>query len=152
MKPQDELMDVVHRQRVNMAHLLGIVTAKQLAFGSSDSKALTDLITREEKVLQTIQETERLRLRLMQALVSELEVDVRSDKLPKLSVLLDGRINAESMARLMDDEHELRRLITEVTEVNQRNLFIIRHMRKFVGELVNAIVGNKDRSIVDVKM
>ena len=152
MKPQDELLEVVHRQRVNMAHLLGIVTAKQLAFGSSEAKGLTELIAREEKVLQTIQETERLRLKLMQVLISDLEVEVRSDKLPKLSVLLDGRISAEPMARLLDDEHELRRLITEVTEVNQRNLFIIRHMRKFVGELVNAIVGNKDRSIVDVKM
>lgn len=147
----ENAVKLLEKQQKNLKTLLKITENKQLALVGTLDMKLDELIAKEEKILLTVNEAEKERRDSVEDILMHDGKEVNSARLPKMSELLKEKISSEELERIEAIEADMRETAAKIKKTNERNLFLIKHMRQFVNETMMTLFGSRQRSFIDRK-
>jgi hypothetical protein len=149
----DSTISMLKKQQQNFQSLLRITKEKQEALTANDNNLLTAVIGKEEKVLTAIQILEKDRIANLQILADDILPNRRNGSgLPKLHIMLKGRISEDELAAVQETEVSMHRIAAEIKMVNERNLFLIQLQRKLINDTINALIKDRRKAYIDKKV
>ena len=147
----ENLVSVLKSQENNLKHLLEIGLNKKEILVSGDNEKLVEIIKSEEQSLLTLQLNEESRLKLMCDLFNEYNIDNERYKLKILVDNLKGKVSSKILIGIINFEKSIKKLIAEITRINQLNMLLIQQSRNLLNETIHAVLNSSKRSIVDRK-
>jgi len=150
MKLQN-LISLLKSQEDNLKNLLKIGLNKKDVLVSGDNEKLIEIIQSEEQSLLTLQLNEESRLKIMHDLFKEYNIDNERYKLKVLIENLTGKVNSKLLIAITNSEKTIKKMISEITRLNQLNMLLIQQSRSIINETIQAVINSSKRSIVDRK-
>ena len=147
----EKLVSVLTSQEDNLRSLLQIGLNKKETLVHGDNEKLIDIIKAEEQSLLTLQLNEESRLKLMCDLFNEYDIDNERYKLKVLVENLKGKVSSKILIGIINSEKTIKKMIAEITRINQLNMLLIQQSRSLINETIHAVINSNKRSIVDRK-
>lgn len=147
----DKLITVLKELQNNLSMLLEIIKNKQKSLVERDDDSIKQSVKREEKVLLKIQSLEEKRIRAVETIYSENNLNIEDHKISTLLENLKSGLDENSIEALVDYKLNIKNLIFEIMKLNQQNMFLIQHTRQFFSETINAILSSTKKSLLDRK-
>lgn len=146
-----QLTEVLDQQYLNLKKLLGVVTDKQRALVERNIGKLEECIRQEEKILLNIQSVEKRRYEIITDLMHNLGLKETDFMLNSILPKLKESVSKNDFALLSKYEMEIKETAAKITEINERNKFLIQHSRQFINETISTLLNSKKDSILDRK-
>lgn len=148
----ENLIEILHREQEVLKALLDVSTLKQTSLVSNDRSVLDECTHKEEAILPRIKSIENERLREFNVLRSKFNINQNSNKLDEFLEVIKDRIDEEDFAELNILKEEIKNIVTDLSKLNQQNLYLINHSKNFLNETINTIVDKSEKSIIDRKV
>lgn len=147
----EKLITVLEKQNINLEKLLQSALEKQIALVNCSNNSIKESVSKEEKILLSIQITEENRLKLMEELFNELKIQNTRYKLEILLENIKSKVDDKIYKIIKTLELSIKKTIKEIQKVNQQNLILIQQSRSLISETITAVLNSKNRAIVDRK-
>lgn len=151
MNPK-ELLPVLEKLRISLEKLLENAKFKQTALVKMNDEQLIQAISDEEKYIKLVKENEKERLNKTIEIYKQNGKKFNDYKLTVFVKEFKDSLDDKSLKYFLGYEKLLKKLTTDVMNVNRQNLFLIEHSRQFITSLMNIIYQDKTRSLVDRKV
>ena len=112
---------------------------------------LNEVVALEEHNLLSIQITEENRLKIMQDLFNQYNIDNERYKLEILVSELNGKVDLKILNEITEGEKRIKNTINEINRVNHLNLVLIQQSRSLINDTIKAVINTSKRSILDRK-
>ena len=146
-----KLISVLGKQEQNIKNLFQIGLDKKGTLVSNNYNKLNEIVALEEQCLLSIQLTEEARLKIMQELFLEYNIDNNRYKLEILILNLKGKVDPQLLNNITDYEDKIKNTIKDVTSINSLNMMLIKQSKNLINETINAVVNFNSKSILDRK-
>ena len=146
------LIDLLCRQKENLKRLLENAKAKQKALVDNNRELLDECIRNEQKLILAVQKAEGGRLQIITEINKEQGFEENEYRLSRLTANLGEVLSHEAKGAIVKSERTIRGFINEITEINNQNLFLIRHSKQFIDSTLKAVFGSNTKSILDRKV
>lgn len=140
-----QLIHLYERQLEHLKELLEIAREKQRTLIASDSDKFSGVIAREEQVLSIVRVGEQNRLQVIAKVQQELYPGQDKRIKLKLSEMLTNQLAPQELMQLRRLEAETRDLVLQISRVNEQNLFLISHLRKYYTDTINNIMALQNK-------
>lgn len=147
----EKLIAVLEKQNINLEKLLQSVLEKQIALVNCSNENIKESVSKEEKLLLSIQLTEETRLKLMEEIFTEFNISNARYKLEVLLENIKNKIDSNLFKIISSLEISIKKTIKEIQKINQQNLILIQQSRSLINETITAVLNSKNRAIVDRK-
>ncbi|MBK7104413.1 MAG: flagellar export chaperone FlgN [Ignavibacteriae bacterium] len=147
----EKLIAVLEKQNINLEKLLQSVLEKQIALVNCRNENIKESVSKEEKLLLSIQLTEETRLKLMEEIFTEFNITNARYKLEVLLENIKNKIDSNLFKIISSLEISIKKTIKEIQKINQQNLILIQQSRSLINETITAVLNSKNRAIVDRK-
>lgn len=147
----EKLITVLEKQNLNLEKLLQTALEKQIALVNCNNDNIKESVSKEEKILLSIQIAEETRLKLMEELFDEYKIENERYKLEILIENIKSKLDSKIYKIIKTLELSIKKTIKEIQKVNQQNLILIQQSRNLVNETITALLNSKKRAIVDRK-
>ncbi len=147
-----ELYTTLSKHEQNLNELLQSVQRKQIALISMSHDGLEESIQHEEKLLIRIKEIEKERQNSLRNITLTYNVQFDSTKLKDIVEKLKQLVAENELKSLMLFEGKIKKLAEMISDVNNQNMFLIQHSKRFINETINTLLTNNKKSIVDRKI
>ncbi|MEI7812255.1 MAG: flagellar export chaperone FlgN [Ignavibacteria bacterium] len=144
----NDLLENLKLQRDNLEKFQAILQEKQRALVNFNYELLEQSTRKEERMLGSIQQTERIRLSIIKGLNAEFSIVDNPVKIINFVNSAKGRINGEYLKELIFQEKAIKELLPEIGKISQQNKYLIETSKAFIRETVNSLM-NAKRSILD---
>ena len=146
------LIKIYSQQLVNLEQLLEVVAEKRTALIATKYDEFEIAMRKEEKILMSVQATEKERSFAVEGILGRYFPNLRERTKAKLSTVLNGSVSPQELQKLAKLEAGIRTKVNTLKDENAHNLFLIHHLRTFYSGLMQALIGNKQSSLVDRKV
>ncbi|MFZ1292261.1 MAG: flagellar export chaperone FlgN [Melioribacteraceae bacterium] len=147
----EKLITVLEKQNINLEKLLQSVLEKQIALVNCNNNNIKESVSKEEKLLLSIQVTEEARLKLMEELFNEFNIKNVRYKLEVLIENIKNKIDNNIIKIISSLEISIKKTIKEIQKINNQNLVLIQQSRSLINETITILLNSKKRAIVDRK-
>lgn len=147
-----ELYTTLSKHEQNLNELLQSVQRKQIALISMSHDGLEESIQHEEKLLIRIKEIEKERQNSLRNITLTYNVQFDSTKLKDIVEKLKQLVAENELKSLMLFEGKIKKLAEMISDVNNQNMFLIQHSKRFINETINTLLTNNKKSIIDRKI
>jgi len=147
----EKLLVILEKQEGNLNKLLKFVLEKQVALVNNNNEGIKDSVSKEEKLLLTVQLTEEMRLKVMEEIFTNYQIDNERYKLSIMIENLKGKIDEKLIHNITLYEQRIKKVIKEVQKINQQNMLLIQQSRSLINETITAVLNLNNRTIVDRK-
>ncbi len=147
----EKLITVLEKQNINLEKLLQSVLEKQIALVNCNNSNIKESVSKEEKLLLSIQVTEEARLKLMEELFNEFNIKNVRYKLEVLIENIKNKIDNNIIKIISSLEISIKKTIKEIQKINNQNLVLIQQSRSLINETITILLNSKKRAIVDRK-
>ncbi len=145
------LISVLSEQELNLKKLLEIINEKKECLVNNKYERLNEVVALEEHNLLSIQITEENRLKIMQDLFNQYNIDNERYKLEILVSELNGKVDLKILNEITEGEKRIKNTINEINRVNHLNLVLIQQSRSLINDTIKAVINTSKRSILDRK-
>ena len=132
------LVEVINEEVRVFHELLDCLHCEQQAIVDDDIDAMTATTARKTEYVILAQRLEVERLRLVQMLSEQLEVDAEQADLQKLIAVIDSR-HSEDLARM---RQVLLDLNGKIRRTNENNAFLIRQSKRYTDRCLDILTGD----------
>jgi len=132
------LVEVINEEVRVFHELLDCLHCEQQAIVDDDIDAMTATTARKTEYVILAQRLEVERLRLVQMLSEQLEVDAEQADLQKLVAVIDSR-HSEDLARM---RQVLLDLNGKIRRTNENNAFLIRQSKRYTDRCLDILTGD----------
>jgi hypothetical protein len=147
----EKLLAILEKQETNLNQLLQSVFEKQVALVNNNNEGIKELVSKEEKLLLTIQLNEEMRLKAMEEIFSHYKIQNERYKLSILIANLNGKVHEKIIHNISLMERRIKKIIKEIQKVNQQNMLLIQQSRSLINDTITAVLNLNNRTIVDRK-
>ncbi|MBZ0182621.1 MAG: flagellar protein FlgN [Melioribacteraceae bacterium] len=147
-----ELYGSLQKHEKNLNELLETVQKKQIALISMSHQGIEDSIQLEEKLLIRVKEIEKERQSALDNLTLTYNTKFNSTKLSDVVEKLKNLVSEDELKSLSKFENKIKNLAEMISDVNNQNMFLIQHSKRFINETINTLLSNNKKSIVDRKI
>jgi hypothetical protein len=147
-----ELYGSLQKHEKNLNELLETVQKKQIALISMSHQGIEDSIQLEEKLLIRVKEIEKERQSALDNLTLTYNTKFNSTKLSDVVEKLKNLVSEDELKSLTKFESKIKNLAEMISDVNNQNMFLIQHSKRFINETINTLLSNNKKSIVDRKI
>ncbi|MAT57505.1 MAG: hypothetical protein CMF23_05985 [Ignavibacteriae bacterium] len=147
-----ELYSSLQKHEKNLNELLETVQKKQIALISMSHQGIEDSIQQEEKLLIRVKEIEKERQSALDNLTLTYNTKFNSTKLSDVVEKLKNLVSEDELKSLSKFENKIKNLAEMISDVNNQNMFLIQHSKRFINETINTLLSNNKKSIVDRKI
>lgn len=147
-----ELYSSLQKHEKNLNELLETVQKKQIALISMSHQGIEDSIQQEEKLLIRVKEIEKERQSALDNLTLTYNTKFNSTKLSDVVEKLKNLVSEDELKSLSKFENKIKSLAEMISDVNNQNMFLIQHSKRFINETINTLLSNNKKSIVDRKI
>ncbi|NOX18804.1 MAG: flagellar protein FlgN [Chlorobi bacterium] len=148
----EQLAGILKDEKNLLSSILKTAEKKQTALVSNNRDALDATIKEEEKYLPRLRELEILRIKAIQTIYLSTGKKTDDYTIGTLLAEFDENLSDDEKNNLASKQKAIRDLINTVTKLNDQNLYLINHSRRFINETINAIINSSERSILDKKV
>lgn len=127
-------------------------SAKQASLISRDRVSIESHTRAEEKLMVKIRINERNRLSYISTVYKTIGIESNNYKLSAFLKNLGPSLSATEVMAIQRLESEIKTEVESLLKVNKQNLFLIENSRKFITEVINGVLSNTRRSILDRKV
>lgn len=146
-----KLLSVLVKQEYNLNSLLKKGHEKKDTLVANNYDKLSDIVATEEQILLSIQQLEEKRLNIMQDLFVEYKIDNERYKLEILVKNLNGKVEPQYLAQINAFEKRMKKIISDITEMNHLNLALIQQSRILMNETLQAVMATGSKALIDRK-
>ena len=147
----EKIIAILEKQENNLKKLLKFVLEKQVAIVNNNNEGIKESVSKEEKLLLTVQLTEEIRLKVMEEIFSHYKIDNERYKLSILIENLKSKVDERLIHNISVYETNIKKIIKEVQKVNQQNMLLIQQSRSLLNDTITAVLNLNNRTIVDRK-
>ena len=147
----EKIIAILEKQENNLKKLLKFVLEKQVAIVNNNNEGIKESVSKEEKLLLTVQLTEEIRLKVMEEIFSYYKIDNERYKLSILIENLKSKVDERLIHNISVYETNIKKIIKEVQKVNQQNMLLIQQSRSLLNDTITAVLNLNNRTIVDRK-
>lgn len=146
-----DLIQSLEKQKLNLERMLAAAEKKQRALVSNNNEALEASVTAEQGALMSLQQTEKERLSIMNALYRQADIRPKNLRIYELVDLMNDRMDKKTAGALLKLEEEIKETAGQISKLNQQNLYLIEHSRNFIKETLMSVLSAK-KAILDRKV
>ena len=146
-----KLTEILDQQYRNLKKLLEIAGKKQRALVERNIEGLEECIQLEERILLNIQSVEKTRYGIINELIENFSLKEDQFVLSSILPQLQNKISKNEFEKLSNYEKKIKETAVRITNINERNKFLIQHSRQFINETINTVLNSKKDSILDRK-
>jgi hypothetical protein len=143
-----DLIDNLKHQKKNLSQLLNAASLKQKALVQLNYEDLEKSISTEERTLVNIQQAEKHRISILSELYLGYSIRCETPKLSEFIEKTKEHIGAKTLENISSHEKELKKLIKQISVINQQNKYLIENSRAFIKETITSLL-NKNKSLLD---
>jgi uncharacterized protein YifE (UPF0438 family) len=147
----EKLLVILEKQEGNLNKLLKFVLEKQVALVNNNNEGIKDSVSKEEKLLLTVQLAEEMRLKVMEEIFTKYQIDNERYKLSIMIENLKEKIDEKLIHNITMYEQRIKKVIKEVQKINQQNMLLIQQSRSLINDTITAVLNLNNRTIVDRK-
>jgi hypothetical protein len=147
-----EYIQILERELHILTKMLEIVTLKHEATVKMDGNKVQELVAKEERQLLAIQNIENERLNFQRLKLANINHDLNDTKIMSFIKLLKNEFTQEELKSIIVLQDKIKKLIKEIKIINENNLYITNYSINFVKQTIDAIIGGKNKSILDKKV
>jgi molybdopterin converting factor small subunit len=147
-----EYIQILERELHILTKMLEIVTLKHEATVKMDGNKVQELVAKEERQLLAIQNIENERLNFQRLKLANINHDLNDTKIMSFIKLLKNEFTQEELKSIIVLQDKIKKLIKEIKKINENNLYITNYSINFVKQTIDAIIGGKNKSILDKKV
>jgi len=147
----EKLTAILEKQENNLNKLLKFVLEKQVALINNNNEGIKDAVSKEEKLLLTVQLAEEMRLKVMEEIFAHYSIDNERYKLSIMIENLKGKIDEKMIHSISLFDKNIKKVIKEIQKVNQQNMLLIQQSRSLLNDTITAVLNLNNRTIVDRK-
>ncbi len=148
----EKLTGILKDEENLLSSILKTAEEKQTALVANNRDALDACIKEEEKFLPRLREIEFSRIKAIQSVYLTAGKKTNDFTIGALISEFEENLSDEEKNILTEKQEAIRNLINTITKLNEQNLFLINHSRRFINETINAIINSSERSILDKKV
>lgn len=146
-----DLIENLEIQKNNLSELLSSASQKQQALIQSNYENLESSIMAEERSLVKIQQAEKQRLNIIKELYSQFSLNNGTPKLSEFIEKTKNILDRKSQEKITKTEQELKRLIKQISGINQQNRYLVENSRAFIKETIGSLI-NANKPFLDRKV
>lgn len=143
-----DLIENLKQQKKNLSQLFNAASLKQKALVQLNYEDLEKSILTEERTLVNIQQTEKHRISILAELYLGYSIHCETPKLSEFIEKTKEHIGAKTLESISLHEKELKKLIKQISVINQQNKYLIENSRAFIKETITSLL-NKNKSLLD---
>lgn len=147
----ENIVNTISDLNTNLRLLLDAALLKQHALINLNYNELENAILDEEKILNTINECEQMRIRDLEKFYSSQDLTHSTYRISELCEKYGTPENNSEVKRLLLLEKQIKETICEVDKINHQNKYIIEHSRSFIKETISSLMSS-NKTIVDKKV
>ena len=148
----EKLLEILTDEENLLSSILKTAEEKQVALVSNNRDSLDASIKEEEKFLPRLREIEISRIKALQSIYLSAGKKADDYTIGALLGEFEENLTEDEKNNLSEKQKKIRELINTITKLNEQNLYLINHSRRFINETINAIINSSDRSILDKKV
>lgn len=132
--------------------MLDTSVMKQTALVANNRDKLDECTRKEEALLPQIKSAETARLHEFVDIRSKFNITITSNKLDEFIECLEDEISEEEIIKLTELQLNIKSIVSDLSKLNQQNMYLINHSRKFLNDTINTIINKSEKSIIDRKV
>jgi hypothetical protein len=147
MKPE-ELIAILENQKENLLAYVSLNMEKQKAIVSCNYEMLESCIPKEEHILVSIRQAEKLRVNALGELYKQFSITSSTFKLQEFIEKTKNVIGKNTAGKILVLEREIKEAVVGVININQQNRYLIEQSQSFIKETIQSILDLK-KSLFD---
>ena len=125
---------------------------KQRALIENNLEAIESAINDEERSLTELQAIHKKRIKMLEEVTKKLSLNVNFKKFGEFLKAAKSKIGDESYTKLLEQNNALGMLLGNVNLLNLQNRYLTEQARDFNRSLINELLVNNKKPIVDRKV
>lgn len=151
MKMHDYIQ-ILERELQTLTKMLEIAKEKHQATIKMEGKKIEELVAKEERQILAINNIESERLNFQQQKLAELNKQMPDNRVLTFIKTLKSEFNEEELKKSIILQDKIKKMIKEIQKINENNLYITNYSINFTRQIIDTIVGGKNKSILDRKV
>jgi|GEM_PF-5316587 len=145
------MLVLLGQQDENLKALLKTVTNKRDAIVASNIAEIEKLTSDEEKLLRTINQTEKMRLDLLAGYAKGNSSEINSFNIDEYVLAISGELDIRQQKEFSNLRSEIKDTTKKIMQANDQVKYIILQSRSLMSDIVSAIFKDRTKSLLDVK-
>ena len=129
-----------------------VYAEKQKLLINYNYEGFVELTKKEELILSRIQQEEKLRIKLKEELLTEMNLPKEKFINEKFSTIIMQKFTHEEAETVVSLEEKLKSVLEQSRNLNQNNVFLLEHKKQFITEMFKVLFAGKKQNFINRKM
>lgn len=147
-----EYIQILERELQTLTKMLEIANEKHQATIKMEGKKVEELVAKEERQILAINTIENERLNFQKNKLNEHNKQVPDNKVLTFIKTLKNEFTEDELKKSIILQDRIKKTIKELQKINENNLYITNYSINFTRQIIDTIVGGKNKSILDRKV
>lgn len=145
----NELEQILYSQYLNLSNYLAVAGEHQRALVNINLKGIEESVSKEEKLITTIEETEIQKQKEIVALAKQNSLTLRNYS---LSELLESPTLNNNRSKIFELRDSIKEVVKKISLINEQNSALIEHSRNFIKQTVGNLAKMGNKPVLDRKV
>ncbi|HPP33403.1 MAG TPA: flagellar protein FlgN [Ignavibacteriales bacterium] len=147
-----EYIQILERELHILTKMLEIVKEKHEATIKLQGKKIEEIVAKEERQILALNNIEYERINFQNMKLAASKIDLKDKKVLSFIKAIKNEFTPDELKSAIVLQDKIKKMIKEIQKINENNLYITNYSINFTKQLIDTILGGKNKSILDRKV